>query len=317
MLDSFLRSQDSQWPATIAALALAIHEVDRAATRIWFSLFPLVLHEIAEQHGADPVFDTHYQLRGAYRLHSQVDASHWFLFGHAYWPEVKRAILAHEGVAASLEDLCRAIAPAPQELTLGITAIGLMTLRQVGRETFAGTQPAAGAQPAKTPEQILEARRHGPPAGGFFAKLTKKSVAPRVVFNENDPEAWFALIPSQEITNAAEQDKRPHHLKDSRCFENMGPIPVECRSGKCGTCWVGILGGQEHLNELSEWEKKRLAYFGYFDSGFESTDDPKPLIRLACQAQATNHVSIVIPPWCGVYGEVRREAWHRRPKGLR
>ena len=38
--------------------------------------------------------------------------------------------------------------------------------------------------------------------------------------------------------------------------------------------------------------------FGYID-----TAEPKPLIRLACQAQANGAVSIVIPPWNGQFGK--------------
>jgi hypothetical protein len=45
-------------------------------------------------------------------------------------------------------------------------------------------------------------------------------------------------------------------------------------------------------------EGKKIKEFGYID-----TPEPKPLIRLACQAQAYGAVSIVIPPWNGVFGK--------------
>src|SRR5438309_11174729 len=69
-----------------------------------------------------------------------------------------------------------------------------------------------------------------------------------------------------------------------------GPIPVECRSASCGTCWVGVLGGAERMSDVAVREGKKIKEFGYID-----TAEPKPLIRLACQAQAQGAVSVVIP----------------------
>ena len=77
-----------------------------------------------------------------------------------------------------------------------------------------------------------------------------------------------------------------------------GPIPVECRSASCGTCWVGVLGGAEGLSDVGVREGKKIKEFGYIDSG-----EPKPLIRLACQALAQGAVSVVIPPWNGQFGK--------------
>jgi uncharacterized 2Fe-2S/4Fe-4S cluster protein (DUF4445 family) len=42
--------------------------------------------------------------------------------------------------------------------------------------------------------------------------------------------------------------------------------------------------------------------------GYITTDEPKPLIRLACQAQVSGAVSIVIPPWNGVFGKYLQPA---------
>jgi uncharacterized 2Fe-2S/4Fe-4S cluster protein (DUF4445 family) len=65
---------------------------------------------------------------------------------------------------------------------------------------------------------------------------------------------------------------------------------------------VGVLGGAEKLSDVSErLEGKRIKEFGYI-----VTDEPKPLIRLACQAQVSGAVSIVIPPWNGVFGKYLR-----------
>jgi hypothetical protein len=50
-------------------------------------------------------------------------------------------------------------------------------------------------------------------------------------------------------------------------------------------------------------ERQRLGVFGYVQ-----TTEARPVIRLACQAQAYGAVSIVIPPWNGVFGSlVERE----------
>jgi hypothetical protein len=44
-------------------------------------------------------------------------------------------------------------------------------------------------------------------------------------------------------------------------------------------------------------EGRRIKEFGYI-----STDESHPIIRLSCQAQAFGNVTIVIPPWNGVFG---------------
>jgi ferredoxin len=62
---------------------------------------------------------------------------------------------------------------------------------------------------------------------------------------------------------------------------------------------VGVLGGAEKLSPVEDRERRRLAEFGY-----DATGDPDPAVRLACQAQAVGAVSIVIPPWNGVFGHL-------------
>jgi hypothetical protein len=65
---------------------------------------------------------------------------------------------------------------------------------------------------------------------------------------------------------------------------------------------VGVLGGAEKLSPVVDRdERRRMQVFGYID-----TDEPKPLIRLACQAKASGAVSIVIPPWNGMFGKQLR-----------
>ena len=55
------------------------------------------------------------------------------------------------------------------------------------------------------------------------------------------------------------------------------------------------------MSDVAAREGKKIKEFGYIDS-----PEPKPLIRLACQAQAHGAVSIVIPPWNGVFGKYLR-----------
>ena len=120
-----------------------------------------------------------------------------------------------------------------------------------------------------------------------------------MTFDENDPAATFPLINGQEIATAAQADKREYRSRDPRCTPGEGPIPVECRAASCGTCWVGVLGGAEKLSPVDERDEgRRMKVFGYTD-----TDGAQPLMRLACQARACGAVSIVIPPWNGVFGK--------------
>jgi hypothetical protein len=75
---------------------------------------------------------------------------------------------------------------------------------------------------------------------------------------------------------------------------------------------VGVLGGADKLADVAAREGKKIKEFGYVD-----TAEPKPLIRLACQAQAQGAVSVVIPPWNGQFGKylrtLRQEAQSQLP----
>ncbi len=132
---------------------------------------------------------------------------------------------------------------------------------------------------------------------GFLRTVDKKWT---VNHDENDDAAKYKLNHAQDLAWGAEADRsRNWRELDPRRIE--GPIPVECRSASCGTCWVGVLGGAEKLSDVAAREGKKIKEFGYID-----TTEPKPLIRLACQAQALGAVSIVIPPWNGVFGKYLR-----------
>ena len=118
-----------------------------------------------------------------------------------------------------------------------------------------------------------------------------------VTFDENEPNAKFTAIQGQEIASAAQSDKRDYRSRDPRCTPGEGPIPVECRAASCGTCWVGVLAGAEKLTPVvSRDEGRRMKVFGYIN-----TAEERPIIRLACQASTSGAVSILIPPWNGVF----------------
>ena len=48
--EDFLKKHDEEsWSATLTTLLRSIHEVDRNATQIWFSFYPLSLFQALEQ----------------------------------------------------------------------------------------------------------------------------------------------------------------------------------------------------------------------------------------------------------------------------
>jgi ferredoxin len=206
-----------------------------------------------------------------------------------------------------LPELITAVADAAAQATrvdrarlLGISAVALMTLRQVGPAAFAqdaGAVHISDSTRRLSPEQVLRKRAKDDWQGllGFTRGLKKRWT---VTFDENDPAAAFAAFSGQELATAAQSDKRDYRSRDIRCTPGEGPIPVECRAASCGTCWVGVLAGAEKLSPVVERDEgARMKVFGYLDS-----TEPRPIIRLACQARSSGAVSIVIPPWNGIYG---------------
>ena len=299
-----LRGFDESWPAALGELFHEMHPVDRDACSIWFQFFPLGLHQMLQITPDRTALEHFYQFRGVYRLANIADTSHHFLYSHQYWPAVKKAL--QEIPRGTLLQTIRAVAArvkGPTELTLPISAIGLMTLRQAGH-AFLHQQYTPPAE-TRTPEQVLS-HRGSDAKTGWFSKPK-----PRIIINERQPDGWFPLVPGQHITTAAERDKRPHHQTNRRCSVGNGPIPVDCRSGSCGTCWVGVLGPREKLSPVEDFERKRIEYFGYWENPLHQPGDLQPCIRLACQCVASGSCSIVIPPWNGVWSAVRRAAFGR------
>jgi len=186
-----------------------------------------------------------------------------------------------------------------EALLLGITAVAFMTVQQAGLDAFKaapGTINLDRKHTKRSPEQILRERAKDDSQGmlGFLRTINKQW---SVTWDENDDGAKYKLREGTDLAwGAAEDQTRDWRALDPRRIE--GPIPVECRSASCGTCWVGVLGGAEKLADVGVREGKQIKEFGYID-----TAEPKPLIRLACQAQAQGAVSIVIPPWNGQFGK--------------
>jgi ferredoxin len=311
--ENFLNQHaDEAWEQTIQRLLPSIHEVDKTATQIWFHFYPLALLRALEQAEEPEKLAAQLLLQGNYYLKDQVDSSHTFLYGHRYWPEVKSVVLERaasfneSGIGGDLQTEIREVAvraasqaKAEESLLTGISAVALMTLQQVGAQAFAaspGTVKLSARAARKSPEQVLRERARDDSQGLFgFLKTVDKEWT--VTYDEADERGHYKMKHLTDLAYGAALDKsRDWRSIDPRCIE--GPIPVECRSASCGTCWVGVLGGAEKLSDVARLEGKRIKEFGYIE-----TDEPKPLIRLACQAQLSGAVSIVIPPWNGVFGK--------------
>jgi len=320
--ESFLERHDEEaWAATLTTLLRSIHEVDKSATQIWFAFYPLSLHRALEQAPDRAKLVQELLLQGDYELKDQIDSSHKFLYGHRYWPAIKSAVLENadqystpsvseqaqtNGNAAKLADVILDVAgraaagvKVDPSLTVGITAVAFMTVQQTGLAAFRATRGEVlidKKYARKSPEQVLRERAQDDGQGlfGFLRTVDKKWT---VTYDENDDRAKYKLNNTQDLAwGAADDRSRNWREIDSRRIE--GPIPVECRSASCGTCWVGVLGGAEKLADVAAREGKKIKEFGYID-----TTEPRPVIRLACQAQAHGAVSIVIPPWNGVFGK--------------
>jgi ferredoxin len=308
LFEGFLaQQQHASWQGVLTSLVPTIHEVDRNATQIWFAFYPVALATVLQQTTNPKKLIQRLGLQGKFHLKDQIDTSHKFLYGHRYWPTVKKVMLAEIAATTAPTDLAGQIQHIAEKvalevrvdvsLTLGITAVAMMTVQQVGLAAFratAGEVKLSAAAARRTPAQILQKRNKDNGQGllGFLRTVNKQWT---VTFDENDSNAFFKLTNSQDLASGSANDQRDYRTADARCIE--GPIPVECRSAACGTCWVGILGGAEKLSPVSDRERTRLKYFGYID-----TNETQPLIRLACMTPTYGAVSLVIPPWNGVFG---------------
>src|SRR6185503_12925 len=141
--DNFLAKHDEEaWSATLTTLLRSIHEVDQNATQIWFAFYPLALFQALQQSPDPETLRQQLLMQGAYYLKDQIDSSHTFLYGHRYWPEVKKAVEQHArefDSPAALADQILTVAEqvarqvkTDKSLTVGITAVAFMTIQQAG-----------------------------------------------------------------------------------------------------------------------------------------------------------------------------------------
>jgi hypothetical protein len=307
--ESYLEQFDgAAWTAAVKELLPSIHDVDKTATQIWFAFYPLELVRALEEAEDPTKLSRELLLQGNFVLGNQIDTSHRFLYGHRYWPAVKKAVGEHAQSGAFDAPLAAQIraaaakasasAKVAESLLVGITAAAFMTVAQAGLEAFKATPGAVSIEPkfaSRTPEQVLRDREKGTGQGlmGFLRTVDKRY---SVTFDENANGGTFTVLHNQDLATAGSKDPRDFKPQDPRCVE--GPIPVECRTAACGTCWVGVLGGAERLAPVEARERLKMKEFGYLES-----QDARPVVRLACVAKAHGSVTIAVPPWNGVFGK--------------
>lgn len=300
---------ENDWLAAIELLEPEIHEVDRNAVQIWFRFYPLDLVRYLESSEDVEQAMKGVVMEGDFGLLDKVDTSHHFLYGHRFWPQVKASVEERAGsgkaagdLAAEIRGIAKAAAEAAktkESLTLGIAAVGLATLVQAGFDDFKaakGEVKKPSGVMAKSPDQIVAIRAQDDSQGilGFLKTVDKQFTVDFSGFNSTGK---FKIINDEEIASASQKDhSRDWQVLDSRCWE--GPVPIECTSASCGTCWVGVLGGQEKLSPPSVRERKQMKVFGY-----NQPDAEKPFLRLACQAKALGNVWLAIAPWNAVFGK--------------
>ena len=299
------------WLEALDAIGEDVHPVDREATRIWFSFWPLELSEaLCAAEGAEEMARI-MDLEGEWKLEEQMDASVAFLYGARHWKAVKNAILGKavknailtQSESDTLEASIRGVAMRVSEtdkvavgLVLGISAVGLMVFRQVGQDVFEkmADSPAAGELLPNNPDRVVTKRKRESRDGvlGFLKGVNRRF---EVRWNERGGDGSFHAINGQDIAMAGARADGDYRTLDYRRID--GPVPVECRVGSCGYCWIGLLEGRENLSAISDFERERLRYFGY-----DTTNDPEdeqPTIRLACQAQSQGDVTLALAPWNG------------------
>ncbi|MGI9056826.1 MAG: 2Fe-2S iron-sulfur cluster-binding protein [Pyrinomonadaceae bacterium] len=309
--ENFLKQfTESDWLKTIGEIVSQIHEVDRNATQIWFRFHPLALLRFLETAEDKEKAIQKLAIQGDFDLKDQVDLSHKFLYGHRFWKTVKEEVEKradsfngqNADLKAEIEQIANTVSEktkADKSLTLGISAVGLMTLNQVGFDAFKsakGETEKPNGLMTKSPDKIVAERAKDDSQGIFgFLKTIDKNFT--ISWEDKQSKGKFALTNQAELATASALDQTQNWKdRDERCWE--GVIPVECRSASCGTCWIGILAGEEKLSEVQRLERKQMKVFGY-----NQPDEAKPFMRLACQAKAFGNVSIVIPSWNGVFGK--------------
>ena len=310
-LETYLEKfNEADWLAAVEELLPCIHEVDRNALQIWFRFYPLDLMRFIDAAEDRDEALRGFALQGDFELKDQVDTSHHFFYGHRYWKTVKAAIEAEAVVFTDqtpmLVEEIKAIGmlvaeklKIERQMVNAMVTIGLATLNQTGLEAFkaaSGEVEKPTEIMSKSPNAVIAERAKDDSQGLFgFLKTVDKKFS--VKYSNGRLDGKFDIMNDQEIATASARDQsRDWKQQDERCWE--GVVPVECLSASCGTCWVGVLGGEDKLSPVSPRETRSMSVFGY-----NQPESEKPFLRLACQAKAFGNVSVVIPPWNGVFGK--------------
>lgn len=303
LLESLEGHSQKSWLEALDALGASIHEVDREATRIWFAFWPLELQEALRSGEGPKHMAKVMDLEGEWTLDERIDASVSFLYGAHHWSATKKAVLAHDAPAASLTQTTQALAgtiaaaeKVDVSLVTGIAAVGLMMLRIVGDDALSAVadHPASGDLLPKNPRRILSHRKRES-RDGLFTFLRGVNRRWDVRWSETRSDGVYRAVNQQDLAMAGASAEGDYRSLDYRRID--GPVPVECRVGSCGYCWVGLLAGKDNLTPITPFEQERLRYFGYDTVNDE--EDSHPLVRLACQSQCKGDVTVTIPPWNG------------------
>lgn len=308
--ESYLNSfSESDWLAAVNGLLPSIHAVDRNAVQIWFRFYPVGLFRYLQAAENKEEAVRGLALMGNWELKNHVDTSHHFLFGHQYWKEIKNEIINTASnfniekpeLAGLIKSIAEKVSGATKANTselLAISAAGLMTLVQSGLEAFKASNGSYNGKKVSTKSaDAIVAERAKDDSQGIFGFLKTVDKKYSVAFSSINATGKFPIILDEEVVTASQKDKsQDWQSKDNRCWE--GPVPIECTAASCGTCWIGVLGGQEKMTEVGRRERRQMKVFGY-----NQPADDKPFIRLACQARGEGNLTIVIPPWNGVFGK--------------
>jgi ferredoxin len=292
------------WDRAVRSILPDVHEVDRDATRIWFHFWPLKLARLARLGDASEAARG-YKLDGRFRLSEQLSESVELFHGWRLWPEVRRVVSSCGGLRERREpqdpeNLLREVAEKAAAETgvstpvvLGIAAAATMAWQQLGDHDFHAARGGAPPADRRRSAQAVLARRRAR-SGGVLRRLLGRPKH-TITWDERRGRT-FAALDRQNLAMAAARDPEDHRDRDPRCV--AGPIPVQCRSGACGYCWIGVIAGGERLSPITAFERQRLEEFGYSDHAAE--DETHPPVRLACQCAVLGDATVVIPPWNGV-----------------
>ena len=139
---------------------------------------------------------------------------------------------------------------------------------------------------------------------GYGAKVTLVEFLPTLLpLEDADVGQQLAKVLSKRgIAVLTGAQLQPDTLKSAN-----GKLTVAVKAGEQNQTIDGerllVAVGREGITDGFGLEKLDIQV----EKGYIKTDEARPLIRLSCQARAEGAVSIVIPPWNGVYGKYLRE----------